>query len=371
MATLCSRQSLKQPQRLSKLNPFDHLPPELSQQIFSLACLDGGPTGRALSLVSRSISDISKPFKLQSLSVHNLKQAEYLASILMTTSPEDRRVLHLFISVDYDALCMDAIRDDAETETRMNASLSPFRRFTQTFSGHNRGNRMTCGQAHRTLVKNGIPVSPKIQDTMSSALIHILTAVSSNLQTLTIVSQNGDVISFVGAPSLCSLQALSISFEYDFPFDGPPYILQSFPPMPMLRQLDIGKFALRYSHMDLLCQIRRLAPGLTQVQLPSNFRGWQIWPTVIHDHQLLPSTVQQIFIRIHLRSPHQKISSREHYRAQLEEYWLKYGRDERIILMMPKKRDQMLGEAQRRWVEKIGGASWWGGDYVIDDDAGW
>jgi hypothetical protein len=81
--------------------PLSQCPVELWERIFALACLDDGTTGRSLSLVSKYISNISKSFKLQSLAIRNLYQAEGLASTLKKLSYNERRVVHLFVVCDY------------------------------------------------------------------------------------------------------------------------------------------------------------------------------------------------------------------------------------------------------------------------------
>jgi hypothetical protein len=146
-------------------------------------------------------------------------------------------------------------------------------------------------------------------------------------------------------------------------------MLESFQPMPTLRQLDIGGFTFHCNCPSLLCQIHTLAPGLTQVRLPSIHMTWSAWLSVVVHDQLLPSTVQQIFIQ---PLPRHSESKREHYRVMMEKSQPIAAGDERIVLMMPKKRcDQTLGEAQSRWAEKIGGGSWWNNGLCVDGDDGW
>ncbi|KDQ59170.1 hypothetical protein JAAARDRAFT_114773, partial [Jaapia argillacea MUCL 33604] len=72
-------------------------PPEIWSIICRLACLDGGFTGRSLSLVSRYIHHVSKPFKFQSVAVVGFKQMDGFASILETTPPELKNVQYLFM----------------------------------------------------------------------------------------------------------------------------------------------------------------------------------------------------------------------------------------------------------------------------------
>ncbi|KIM74392.1 hypothetical protein PILCRDRAFT_80097, partial [Piloderma croceum F 1598] len=101
----------RRPEKVLSPSPsvFDKLPPELCEHIFSFACLDDGYTGRSLSLVSRYISEASKPVRFQSLVVRNLPQAQALASILEKESPLHRRVRHLFVVCNYQQMYTSAI----------------------------------------------------------------------------------------------------------------------------------------------------------------------------------------------------------------------------------------------------------------------
>ncbi|KAK7438452.1 hypothetical protein VKT23_018065 [Stygiomarasmius scandens] len=77
---------------------MDELPIEIVTLIFSYACLDNGYTGRSLSLVSKSIRDLSQHFKLQSISIIGYNQLQSFASLLAETPPSFRRVRFLFIA---------------------------------------------------------------------------------------------------------------------------------------------------------------------------------------------------------------------------------------------------------------------------------
>jgi hypothetical protein len=65
------------------------------QKIFSDACLDGGFTGWPLSLVSKSIYEVLKPTRFQSLAIHNYKQVIAFAHILEWT-PLHLRCVYTF-----------------------------------------------------------------------------------------------------------------------------------------------------------------------------------------------------------------------------------------------------------------------------------
>ncbi|KDQ62120.1 hypothetical protein JAAARDRAFT_449788 [Jaapia argillacea MUCL 33604] len=81
-----------------KPSVLETCPPEICQQIFQLACLDGGFTGRSLSLVSRYIHSSAASVRYQSISVEGLDQILALTSILKVKEIQHRRVHHLFLS---------------------------------------------------------------------------------------------------------------------------------------------------------------------------------------------------------------------------------------------------------------------------------
>jgi hypothetical protein len=87
---------------------MESIPPEILALIFSYACTDDGYTGRSLSLVSRYISDVSKPYKLQSVAVRGMWQVlEFACSLREGSGAGDGKgewkgsgVRHLFLSFD-------------------------------------------------------------------------------------------------------------------------------------------------------------------------------------------------------------------------------------------------------------------------------
>ncbi|KIK00146.1 hypothetical protein K443DRAFT_617589 [Laccaria amethystina LaAM-08-1] len=77
---------------------IDALPPELWIQILRFACTDDGSTGRAVSLVCRSLHDIGKSVMLNSIAVVHPKQVIRFAAVLASLPPAHRVVRHLFIA---------------------------------------------------------------------------------------------------------------------------------------------------------------------------------------------------------------------------------------------------------------------------------
>lgn len=61
-------------------------PPELHAYIFELACTDGGPTGTALSAVSRYVRAMSAPYQWQTLTVAGTPQTVRLAERIRSSS---------------------------------------------------------------------------------------------------------------------------------------------------------------------------------------------------------------------------------------------------------------------------------------------
>ncbi|KDQ49222.1 hypothetical protein JAAARDRAFT_63800 [Jaapia argillacea MUCL 33604] len=79
---------------------MDDFPAEILQHIFSFACLDGGRTGRTLSLVSRHIRAVSKSTKYQSIALEGIGSMERFLEHLagMDSDPDPLFIRYLFLS---------------------------------------------------------------------------------------------------------------------------------------------------------------------------------------------------------------------------------------------------------------------------------
>ncbi|KAF9481345.1 hypothetical protein BDN70DRAFT_831326 [Pholiota conissans] len=77
---------------------MDRCPPEICSEIYAFACLDGGRTGRSLSLVSKFTNETSKPYKLQSISLIGHAQIYAFADLVERTPEHLRRVKSIFVS---------------------------------------------------------------------------------------------------------------------------------------------------------------------------------------------------------------------------------------------------------------------------------
>lgn len=72
-------------------------PVEIWEQILSNACTDGGYTGCSLSVVSRTMRDVSRPFRYHSVALLDYTRCVWFANLVeRTTSP--LLVRHLFVS---------------------------------------------------------------------------------------------------------------------------------------------------------------------------------------------------------------------------------------------------------------------------------
>ena len=96
----------------SQTTSLEYLPPELLQQIFTYACTDGGNTGRSLSLVSRYISAVVRPFRFQSVALTSLRQIKLFLACLKRERAHTRiEVRRLFISTWRDGQEVARIRN--------------------------------------------------------------------------------------------------------------------------------------------------------------------------------------------------------------------------------------------------------------------
>lgn len=73
------------------------VPAEVWGKIFELCCNDGGQTGRSLTLVSRYIYAVSKPYQYYSVTLAGKCSIAKFAEML-AADPECRRVKHMFMS---------------------------------------------------------------------------------------------------------------------------------------------------------------------------------------------------------------------------------------------------------------------------------
>ena len=79
----------------------DVLPVELWQHIFSFACLDGGSTGRSLSLVSKHFRAMSAPFKYRSIAITHWSQIIAFSQFFCKLPVSEKKTISLFVHHPY------------------------------------------------------------------------------------------------------------------------------------------------------------------------------------------------------------------------------------------------------------------------------
>ena len=231
---------------------FTRFPSKLCGKIFSLACLDGGFTGRSLSLVSKSVSEASKPFKLQCLAIRNLSQAGSLARVLTKLPLHERRVVHLYVSCDYPQMYTDLLVFDDSADQEQSAWDRVYSRlFTETG-------------------RDTYDVYPIIEELYTIAIIQILTLISPTLRSLWIsVRTCGLWIALHCVPELPMLEELTLAYKTEHHPKLRTRLLHSFGPLPALRYLDLSRFIdSGWTPHDLVAQTILMAPSLTTLRIP-------------------------------------------------------------------------------------------------------
>lgn len=357
---------------------FDKLAPEICELIFSFACLDSGYTGRSLSLVSKYISETSKPVKFQSLVLRNLSQVQALASILEKIAPHHRRVRHLCVLCNYTQLYnTTTLRHD---ETNDKTTSSPLHRITSTLSRLRLNLRRDISRQEiwEPAVVSGTSFSLTIEEMMRLSLVRILNSVAHSLNVLTISIQTPrNDVALHGSPSLPHLRELTITYACEYYPRVPTRILDTFQQLPALTRLNLARYECGNGPLDLVRQIQRLAPSLTHVRLPSVVAGWNRWldmdailsstPTGERHRPRLPSTTKKIFIQPPLPPP--TIGpARTYYEETLEECRALAMGNDQIVLEWPDpvpwKFD--VNEMEWEWLERInGGDGCWRSENVM------
>ncbi|RPD57258.1 hypothetical protein L226DRAFT_489352 [Lentinus tigrinus ALCF2SS1-7] len=77
---------------------MDGCPIEILGLIFTLACVDDGYTGRALSLVSKHIRGVSRKYAFQSIALYGSHQLSAFAALLERVDPQHGRVRNLYLA---------------------------------------------------------------------------------------------------------------------------------------------------------------------------------------------------------------------------------------------------------------------------------
>jgi hypothetical protein len=92
---------------------MERCPPEIISQILAPICTDGGQMGCVLSLVSKQIAALAKPYRFHSACISGLNNLEAFDRVLSQTDVFLRRARHLMISDD-----KGTVTRDGKTRTR-------------------------------------------------------------------------------------------------------------------------------------------------------------------------------------------------------------------------------------------------------------
>src|SRR5882762_6025619 len=164
-------------------------PPEICAEIFQLACVDDGTTGRSLSLVSRYIHNASSSVKYQSLAVRGPHQTLALASVLETTSPSQRRVHDLSISIDLRYSSAQQISSTEKVQSSM-SSLTKLvyvlRSLVPGQGGPHSWHQEMADEIRREAEAQFYESARRLEEQAADAFLRILDLVSPNLHTLAV-----------------------------------------------------------------------------------------------------------------------------------------------------------------------------------------
>lgn len=249
---------------------FERCPAEICATIFSLACTDGGFTGRSLALCSKYINVASKPIQLQSIYIRGLRQMKAFAALLEHLNPEYRRVRYLSIT-DY--------RKHSQRNRFFTVPTEPVIQIPE-------------------MVEEG---STDVEVIRSEVLRQILSAVAPSIVTLSIyfaLCERAHCKIPFPLPRLTELTTF-LNFEYA----GLAVVtLESFKPYPALRRWNTSGFNVYPPY--LFGHIARLAPALTHLRLAkideccmSLERALDTQYTGYEERVVLPLTIEKIFIQ--------------------------------------------------------------------------
>lgn len=218
---------------------MESCPAEICAAIFSLACTDGGYTGRSLALCSRYINATSKSVRLQSICIRGLRQMKGFAALLDTLTPEYRRVRYLCITdyrrrlITHEYICQyHTLKEQVKQISEMTIEVDSRRK--------------------------------DMEVVRSEVLRHIIGAVASSVVNLSIyfaVCERADCKIPFPLPRLTELTTFC-NFEHT----GLAVVtLESFKPYPSLRRWNTCGFNVYPPY--LFGHIARLAPALTHLRL--------------------------------------------------------------------------------------------------------
>jgi WD40 repeat protein len=278
---------------------MDHWPAEIWQRIFVLACIDGGRTGRSLSLVSKYIHDVSKPYKLQSIGVDNVDQAKSFIHLLYSIPIALRSVSHFTISDHRNRLSFDEYiageRSKRPVLGRISTAVS---RITPKVMRSNKAEE-TERRCRRYWGANS-----ERDVAILHALPIILAIISPTLERLDINFNSSTVPrNFLPSsqPSLPLLTSLTLGCSFDG-FIGvilDDILSSNTISLPSLKYLDLSRLMSHTvrirSAPEVYAHVSVLAPLLTHVRIPMEMAH----NLVINGHHLnkLPVTLERVFVQ--------------------------------------------------------------------------
>jgi len=314
---------------------------------YSLACTDGGYTGRSLSLVSRYVHETSKPFKLQSVCVKGILQAIEFESFLSNNPGIDHGVRHLFVSCLYphDKLT-NHVKDIASTRNQIHGE-GPSRSFLDK-----------C----------------LIQDTFVQILHHL----ASNLLNLSF-SVPYDHTERPNQPPIFPnfplLTELTISYLNSWPVSGVALFFGELDHFPALKRLDLAGVEIRVPLLALFDAITNRSPCLSHLFLPISPPSHTTWAAFtcllafgtlekvrsgLRDHDIplqlssltgpekIPPSLERIFVQEGVGAA-----------AWLQVYKLIVHYEERLIFLpLQSNYDPIVyqrRELEKQWVDRMNG----------------
>lgn len=114
---------------------MEKCPSEIWTHIFLLACVDGGLTGCALSLVSHYFREVVLPVQLHSVALKGAGKMSVFSDLLARRAPEHRRVRHLFLTGLAKDVATHTAHERSEFSYRILSTVAPeLLTFTSTLS---------------------------------------------------------------------------------------------------------------------------------------------------------------------------------------------------------------------------------------------
>lgn len=262
---------------------MDRLPLELHSIIFRSACTDGGTTGRSLALVSRYMREISEPYQLQSIAIHNVADAQGFVKRLGFASADGASVRQLYFSN-----WMTSTASIYEDERRSPSKLLPAVR-----------NMKIANEIHRQ------------NNHLIDHFIDILTIISPTLHTLTIdLTSTGRArvtmrFELPGLPALRSLTIRNNSLLrpiYYMPTFVPATSLSSLKYLDVIRSHDHGPVDW---HNAFIYDLAPSLPSLTHFRLRCDWvTAKSVAVALIPDsmsgvaRKELPHTLERLFLQL-------------------------------------------------------------------------